>query len=63
MASARSMSRKTRKLRGVAFWKARTVRDFAADWKRWSLTERVTALVVVVLLALAISIAATLVGH
>jgi len=57
------MSRKTHKRRRVAFRNARTIRDFAADWKRWSLTERVTALVVVVLLVLAISIAAAFVGH
>ena len=57
------MSRKTHGRRGLTFRKAPTVRDFVADWKRWSLTERVTALVVVLLLVLAIFIAATLVGH
>jgi hypothetical protein len=39
---------------------ARAVRDLAADWKRWSVAERITAAVVVVLLVLAISTLAAL---
>ena len=38
---------------------ARAVRDLAADWKRWSVAERITA-VVVALLVLAISTVAAL---
>jgi hypothetical protein len=63
VASAHSMSRKTQKRRGAEFRKARAGRDFAADWKRWSPIERVTALLAVVLPVLAISMAAALVGH
>jgi hypothetical protein len=37
-------------------------KDLAADWKRWSMTERVSALGVIVLVLTAISIAA-LVRH
>jgi hypothetical protein len=37
-------------------------KDLAADWKRWSLAERVSALSALMLLLLAISIAA-LVRH
>jgi len=39
---------------------ARAVRDLAADWKRWSVAERITAVVVVALLVLAISTVAAL---
>ena len=38
----------------------RAVRDLAADWKRWSVAERISAALVVVLLGLAISTVAAL---
>ena len=39
---------------------ARAVRDLTADWKRWSVAERIAAALVVVLLVLAISAVAAL---
>jgi hypothetical protein len=40
-----------------------TVRDFAADWKRWSVAERILAAVVLALLVPALVVAAALIGH
>jgi hypothetical protein len=39
------------------------VRDFAADWKRWSVAERILAVVMLAILVLAISVATALIGH
>jgi hypothetical protein len=39
---------------------ARAVQDLAADWKRWSVAERITSVVVVALLLLSISTVAAL---
>ena len=39
------------------------VRDFVADWKRWSVGERTAAVVMLVLLVLAVWVAAALIGH
>jgi hypothetical protein len=45
--------------RAAALSKARAVRDLAADWKRWTLAERITAVVLVSLVVLAVLAAST----
>ena len=45
--------------RAAALSKPRAVRDLAADWKRWTLAERITAVVLVSLVVLAVLAAST----
>jgi hypothetical protein len=52
--------------RATALSRARAVSDLAADWKRWTLAERITAIVLVsafVLAVLAASSALASGGH
>ena len=53
---ARSIAGETRARSGVALSRARAVRDFTADWKRWSLAERVGAVALVASLIFSSSI-------
>jgi hypothetical protein len=39
------------------------IRDIAADWKRWSLAERIIAVAIVALFVLTVSITPTLIGR
>jgi hypothetical protein len=51
-----SIAGETRARSGVALSRARAVRDFTADWKRWSLAERVGAVALVASLIFSSSI-------
>jgi hypothetical protein len=53
-----AMAGKTRARIGVTLSRIRAVRDFTADWKRWSLAERVGAVALVASLIFSSSIAA-----
>jgi hypothetical protein len=44
------MTRKRHANRLVAHWQELGMRDLAADWKRWSSTERLLAAVLVLML-------------
>ncbi len=63
MARLHSTTGETSIRRAAALVRARAIRDLAADWKRWSLAERATAVGLVMLLVLAMSTAVALGGH
>jgi hypothetical protein len=49
--------------RGATFPRVRAIRDLAADWKRWSRAERVGAVTLLMLLAVAMCTVVALGGH
>jgi hypothetical protein len=57
----RPASRRQRRL--LPHSTAPAIRDFAADWKRWSVPERIIAMAMLVLLVLVVSVAAALISH
>jgi len=49
----------TRIRRATGTSRPRSVRDFAADWKRWTLAERIGAIVLISVVLLAVLAAST----